>query len=610
MSHCIRGLLAGIFLVLAGSLAAEHPPDQLRVLSYNIHHGEGIDSKLDLSRIAEIIRSVDPDVVMLQEVDQNVGRSGTVDQPNRLEELTGLRSIFGANIDLQGGKYGNAILTRLPLIKHHNYQLANYDQGEQRGVLEAELWFFGMPLRVFGTHFDHRPDDRERMASAKAINLISDVSYPPAVLAGDINATRDTNVLKRLQEQWSIAGPDLPTIPSTQPTNQIDFIFFRPSNHWNVLETRVLEEPLASDHRPILSVLQWVESDSERERRLSVREDVLAVRNRDGKVFRAENPSQWRDRATAIRLGMETVMGPMPEPRPERAPAFQVLNQIDRGNYWLQKISYQSQMGCDTPAYLCIPKSLPTDGSVKVPAVLCLHPTDNQFGHDVVVGLGGKANRQYASELAERGYVTLAPSYPLLANYQPDLEALGWSSGTLKAVWDNMRGIDLLQSLPYVDDASIGAIGHSLGGHNAIYTAAHDSRIRAVVSSCGLDRYQDYYDGDPARWLPGEGWTQTRYMPRLTNYRGRLMDIPFDFHELLALLAPRHVMIVAPTHDSNFRVASVQRLTTEARKVFSLHDLPERLTVLHPDCEHDFPLEMRQAAYEMFDTAFSFVGRP
>ena len=161
----------------------------------------------------------------------------------------------------------------------------------------------------------------------------------------------------------------------------------------------------------------------------------------------------------------------------------------------------------------------------KAPAILCLHPTDNTVGHGVVVGLGGKANRQYASELAQRGYVTLSPSYPLLADYQPDLGNLGWESGTLKAVWDNMRGIDLLQSLDYVNPKSIGAIGHSLGGHNAVYTAVFDDRIDAVVSSCGLDSYRDYYGGDAARWVGGQGWTQTRYMPRLAQFHGRLHDI-------------------------------------------------------------------------------------
>src|SRR5207237_3350208 len=126
-------------------------------------------------------------------------------------------------------------------------------------------------------------------------------------------------------------------------------------------------------------------------------------------------------------------------------------------------------------------------GKKKVPAILCLHGTDNVVGHGVVVGLGRAPNRAYALELAERGYVTLAPSYPLLANYQPDLKKLGWQSGTLKAVWDNMRGLDYLEMLPFVQPGGFGAIGHSLGGHNSVFTAVLDDRINAVISSRGLD---------------------------------------------------------------------------------------------------------------------------
>jgi hypothetical protein len=223
------------------------------------------------------------------------------------------------------------------------------------------------------------------------------------------------------------------------------------------------------------------------------------------------------------------------------------------------------------------------------------------MGHKVVVGLGGKPNRQYAAELAERGYVTIAPSYPLLAGYRPDLEKLGWQSGTLKAVWDNMRAIDLLQSLPYVDGRAIGAIGHSLGGHNAVYTAAFDPRIKAIVSSCGLDSFLDYYDGDAKVWTAGRGWTSPRYMPRLADYAGRLDQIPFDFHEVVAALAPRHTLIVAPLHDGNFRADSVDRVADAALGVFQLHGQPGRLRVEHPDCGHDFPDAMRELAYQMFD---------
>lgn len=267
----------------------------------------------------------------------------------------------------------------------------------------------------------------------------------------------------------------------------------------------------------------------------------------------------------------------------------------------LRLIEYSSEPGGRVPAYLAVPKSLLGQTGKKAPAVLCLHPTDQKTGHGVVVGLGGKANRQYASELAERGYVTLSPSYPLLANYQPDLKALGWESGTLKAIWDNMRGLDLLDSLPYVQGGKYAAIGHSLGGHNSVYTALFDDRIKVIISSCGLDSYLDYYGGVESVWMPEKGWCQMRYMPRLADYRGRLTEIPYDFHELIGALAPRHVFIAAPLKDSNFKHDSVDRVVAAARPVFALLGAPDNLEVAHPDCEHDFPDEMRERAYALID---------
>lgn len=330
--------------------------------------------------------------------------------------------------------------------------------------------------------------------------------------------------------------------------------------------------------------------------------DVLLLSRHATPPKLATTPQQWSQRRSEIVAAMRSIMGQLTLAPDRQPPPVTVLEEIDCGSYLRQKISYQSQPAAATPAYLCIPKQAMDEHVARLPAVLCLHPTDNRVGHDVIVGLGGKPNRQYASELAARGYVTLSPSYPLMAGYQPDLASLGWESGTLKAIFDNMRGIDLLQSLGFVDGDRIGAIGHSLGGHNSVFTAVIDRRIRVIVSSCGLDSFRDYYGGDPNRWLPGKGWTQQRYMPRLADYRGRLDEIPFDFDELLAALAPRHVLVIAPQHDSNFRADSVDRVTAEARKVFSLHGCSDHLAVLHPDCDHDFPDEMREASYRWFDT--------
>ena len=139
----------------------------------------------------------------------------------------------------------------------------------------------------------------------------------------------------------------------------------------------------------------------------------------------------------------------------------------------------------------------------------------------------------------------------------------------MKAIWDNVRGLDLLESLPYVRRSGFGAIGHSLGGHNAVYTAAFDQRLSVIVSSCGLDLYTDYYGGDPKVWQTEKGWCQLRYMPRLLDYVGRLETIPFDFAEIIGTLAPRTCFISAPLRDANFRWASVDRIVAAARPVYA-----------------------------------------
>lgn len=335
------------------------------------------------------------------------------------------------------------------------------------------------------------------------------------------------------------------------------------------------------------------------------RDQLLVYRGSDGKPAPVKSVADWAKRRAEIVRGMESVMGKLPGDANWCPLDMKIEEEVDGEGYVRRLVTYASEPDSRVPAYLLIPKDV-LAGKKRAPAILCLHGTDNVVGHGTVVGLGSRPNRSYALELAQRGYVTLAPNYPLLAKYQPDLKKLGWESGTLKAVWDNMRGLDLLASLPYVDHSrGFATIGHSLGGHNSVYTAVFDDRLKAVVSSCGLDSYLDYYEGNPKNWDPEKGWCQTRYMLKLADYKGKLADIPFDFHEMVGALAPRHVLIIAPTKDSNFRADSVDRIVAAARPIFQLHGQADRLRVEHPDCGHDFPPEMREAAYKLFDTVLA-----
>jgi len=327
--------------------------------------------------------------------------------------------------------------------------------------------------------------------------------------------------------------------------------------------------------------------------------NLLQYHNGNGQVRPVETPEHWQKRRLEILEGVQVVMGKLPDDERRVALQIEVKESVDLGSYVRRLVTYQSDPDSRTPAYLCVPKQA-LSGERRAQAVLCLHPTDMKVGHKVVVGLGGKSGRGYASELAERGYVTLSPAYPHMANYWPNLGELRYVSGSMKAIWDNSRGLDLLASLPYVDDSrGFAAIGHSLGGHNAIYTAVFDQRITVLASSCGFDSYPDYKGGKKDNWYFGKGWSQIRYMPRMANYRGEFEKIPFDFQELIGALAPRPFFVNAPLGDGNFQWKSVDACAAAAGPIYKLLGGETNLIVKHPDCGHDFPQEMREAAYKV-----------
>mgnify|MGYP003574983181 CR=1 FL=1 len=288
---------------------------------------------------------------------------------------------------------------------------------------------------------------------------------------------------------------------------------------------------------------------------------------------------------------MQEVMGPLPGSEKRSPLEVKIEEEVDCGSYVRRLLTYQAEPGSRVPAYVLIPKAA-LAGKEQAHGVLCLHQTRRE-GQKVVVGLADSPNDHYAVELAERGYVCIAPPYPLLANYAPDLKKLGHVSGTMKAIWDNMRALDLLESLSYVRKGEFAAIGHSLGGHNSLYTAAFDPRIKVVATSCGFDSYRDYKDGDI------RGWTSERYMPRLLEFAPD--KFPFDFPDVLAAIAPRTIFVSAPKGDTNFKWESVDRVVAAARPVFELYGAADEVIVRHPDVGHVFTPEMRRAAYDVMD---------
>ncbi len=329
------------------------------------------------------------------------------------------------------------------------------------------------------------------------------------------------------------------------------------------------------------------------------RTNLMVFGSVGGTVEPVKSIDDW-DRRRAVTLeGMQQIMGRLPGREKRCALEPVLVEEVDCGDYVRRLVTYVAEPGSRVPAYLLVPKQALTN-KVRCPAVLALHQT-HPSGQKVVVGLGNSPDDEYGVELAKRGFVVLAPPYTMLADYWPDVKALGYASGTMKSIWDNMRGIDYLETLPFVRTNGFGAIGHSLGGHNGIFTAAFDERLRVVVSSCGLDSFVDYYGGDPGVWKPGRGWCQERYMPKLSAYAGRLAELPFDFAEVIGAIAPRGCFISAPIGDSNFKWRSVESIGRSARPVYELFGARENLRVTHPDCAHLFPKATREQAYRFIE---------
>lgn len=237
------------------------PSRPVRVATFNIHHGTGIDGRLDLERIAAVIEAGDPDVIGLQEVDRHFGeRSQFLDQATWLAERLGMRVVFGANVDLSPPgpgaprrQYGTALLTHDRIREWRNTLLPRPRGGEQRGLLEALIKVRGTPVRVFTTHLENS-SQVERLAQVDTIRQVLAGVGESVVLLGDLNATPASPEVAALTEDladaWAAAGEgDGFTFDAATPHTRIDYVMSSPDV---VARTAAVVATDASDHLPVV----------------------------------------------------------------------------------------------------------------------------------------------------------------------------------------------------------------------------------------------------------------------------------------------------------------------------------------------------------------------
>ena len=229
-----------------------------RVMTYNIHHGAGLDGKVDLQRIADLIKREQADIVALQEVDKGVERTARRDCPAELAALTGMSCVFSNNLHFQGGEYGNAVLTRFPIKRWTNRHYKMLGPGEQRGLLQVVLEVQGRELVFLDTHLDARGDAAERLLSATELaEAVQPYRGRPMILCGDFNDTPGSRTHQKIAQTfadtWLVAGKgDGFTIPAEKPRKRIDFIWLSKEPPITALRVWVPESE-ASDHLPVVA---------------------------------------------------------------------------------------------------------------------------------------------------------------------------------------------------------------------------------------------------------------------------------------------------------------------------------------------------------------------
>ena len=248
------------FAVPAARLFSAPKRKTLRVMTYNIHVGVGMDKRLDLQRIADVLNAQHPDLVGLQEVDRGVKRTEGKDEIAELGKLTAMNCAFAHNLDYQGGQYGVAILSRFPIkeIDHRKYE--NRREAERRGMLRVEVELSGRIVNFVTTHLDYQFAEGRVFETEQLLKFLESVKGP-LIVVGDFDDEPSGDAYKLMltgfQDAWVSAKAKETGLsyPADKPTKRIDYLFTRQSDRIRAQQAWVVNT-LASDHLPVVTDLE------------------------------------------------------------------------------------------------------------------------------------------------------------------------------------------------------------------------------------------------------------------------------------------------------------------------------------------------------------------
>ena len=247
-----------IFLFL---LSGYGKAQTLRLLTYNIRHAQNDSGAIDVKSLADFILKIKPDVVALQEVDSVCNRSKKIDIAAELGKLTGMYYYFGKAMNYDGGGYGEAILSRLPIISITTLALPIQPdkKREPRAAIEAVVEIAkGKTIKFIATHLDHLEDETDRLMQTQFLADRYSNEAIPFIISGDLNALPGSKAMQTLYKVATQPAKDksLFTFPADVPVKKIDYFLLSKNYKWQCTKFEVPEEKHLSDHRPVLMELR------------------------------------------------------------------------------------------------------------------------------------------------------------------------------------------------------------------------------------------------------------------------------------------------------------------------------------------------------------------